>query len=186
MSMRTMQTPALYVPPESIGKFTIVKTIDERVLHMMDLRGLGFNELDRSLGKAQGYTSRLVRNERSPRVETIERLTKVLRVRAEWLLSGTGDIELATDMEADSDTYPNRARAAQIARLDGFSEQAIARVRQVTLQSGHDLRVTEWLLAIRAEHELRDGRGSPFLPEPKPAERPRRAQRPRTKRGGDR
>jgi hypothetical protein len=48
---------------------------------------MGINELDRLLGKG-GYTTRIVRNERTPRYDTAAQLADALRVPSWWLLSG--------------------------------------------------------------------------------------------------
>lgn len=53
------------------------------------------------------------------------------------------------------DRYPNRAMAIQMARRDGYDEDAIQTMAQATLQSENDLPVTEWLLAIRDEERRR-------------------------------
>lgn len=46
------------------------------------------NELDRALGKS-GYTSRIVRNERVPRADSLVELAQALRVPGQWLIQGS-------------------------------------------------------------------------------------------------
>jgi transcriptional regulator with XRE-family HTH domain len=64
-------------------------SIGQRVKEAREARGLGVNELDRKLGKAQGYTSRLERSDRAPRGDTLEILSDALGVSVAWLLSQT-------------------------------------------------------------------------------------------------
>jgi plasmid maintenance system antidote protein VapI len=53
------------------------------------------------------------------------------------------------------DRYPNRALAIQIARRDGYDEDAIRTIAFAQLQAENDIPVTEWLLAIRDEERRR-------------------------------
>lgn len=40
--------------------------ISDRIKKAMDLRAIGFNELDRKLGRSEGYTSRTLSKSRRP------------------------------------------------------------------------------------------------------------------------
>lgn len=87
------------------------------------LRGLGVNELDRVAKLAVGTTSRLEHGDRGKRGSsgaTVAKLASVLKVRVEWLLSGTEPMEAPS-----TDEVPNRAAAAALAREAGVLQEAI-------------------------------------------------------------
>lgn len=146
-----------------------VPTVGERVKEAREARGLGNNELDRLIGCEVGYSSRLESTDRQPRSDTLLLLAKVLRVRMEWLADGTLPRDLPPrETTTDPDErYPNRGEAEKIARIDGYSEDAIAEVKNVRLKSESDLPITEWLIAIRDAHH-RLARFAPAIPEREP------------------
>ncbi|XXX73903.1 hypothetical protein WMF30_40280 [Sorangium sp. So ce134] len=59
----------------------------DKVRCILFIRNMGINELDRLLGKG-GYTTRIVRNERTPRYDTAAQLADALRVPSWWLFAG--------------------------------------------------------------------------------------------------
>lgn len=68
--------------------------VARRIHQAMRARGLGFNELDRMLGKSEGYSSRLVSEQRTPRADTLRTISEKLNVSVLWLLSAEGPMEL--------------------------------------------------------------------------------------------
>lgn len=62
------------------------------------------------------------------------------------------DEDAASPQSVSRDRYPHRAIAVRIARIDGLSEEAIARAEEFTLEGETaDLGVCEWLDVIRTE-----------------------------------
>lgn len=81
------------VSSDTMATKEMQETVGQRVERAMEVRGLGHNEMDRSLGMSEGYTSRLCSTPRSPRASTLSRLADVLRVRLDWLISGVGPMD---------------------------------------------------------------------------------------------
>jgi transcriptional regulator with XRE-family HTH domain len=125
--------------------FDIIWTVEDLAsrLRLARLqRGLGVNELTRKAGLGGGQVSSIENGRRSKQVaaETIRALAQALEVRYEWLATGHGVMESGADsrlVELD-DRYHSRPRAAQAARLLGYSEEAIARVLAWKLDSEVD------------------------------------------------
>ncbi len=99
----------------------------------MKIRGLGCNELDRHLGRSEGYTSRLISENRTPRADTLRAIALALQVTPAWLLAdddagassegGPEETHHARDVQASTSgrTFPSRA----VARYPNL-ERAIA------------------------------------------------------------
>lgn len=107
-------------------------TFGARVRHAMEVRGVGFNELDRLLEKSQGYTSKLVKRDGQPRAGVVAALVKALDVRPEFLLHGEEPMEPGTTrifipdhLEEDEDTRNTIRYAIETEKL---SEEAVNRV----------------------------------------------------------
>lgn len=131
-------------------------TVGERVLEAMKARGLGFNELDRALGKSQGYTSRLTRSDRNPRSDTVQALAEALGVAYVWLLEGRGDMVLGEPEGAadEAERYPNRNVAARLARTMGVAERAIESVMRDRLDFPGDPEVKWWVTTMQHREAL--------------------------------
>lgn len=61
-----------------------IVTLGDKIRCALYLRRMGYNELDRAMGREQGYTSRLIRGLRRPQPEAIAEVAKALRVREEF------------------------------------------------------------------------------------------------------
>jgi transcriptional regulator with XRE-family HTH domain len=73
-----MRRPAEVEPPNELD------TIGKRVRFLMHIRGTSLSELDQLLGKGRGYASRLVTDEREPRMETLGAIAKAMRAPVSW------------------------------------------------------------------------------------------------------
>jgi transcriptional regulator with XRE-family HTH domain len=157
-----------------------MRTVAERVHYARVARGLGVNELDRALGKQQGYTSTLEKTpKRTPRIETLELLRKALDVPFDWLAYGKGPSGLeglpveepaARVTPPADDRHPNREVA--LATLQGLVAPAIeTAMRTVRLSRDDDPTVDEWIemtMAMqrrrdRAQAELAAGKAAPVV-----------------------
>jgi hypothetical protein len=84
------------VSPDAIQHHRGMRTLGERLLYAIQLRDIGFNELDRAIGQGSGYTSRLVRDlKERPDVFLINKIARELHVDFEWLVSGRGPVPVA-------------------------------------------------------------------------------------------
>jgi hypothetical protein len=147
--------------------FLDVSTFTERVIEAMKAREMGFNELDRAMGKTTaGYTSALLAEEREPRRENLVAMARALGVRLEWLMSGEGVRDDPTPRPRESapmprpraevvreldERYPNFAAAATFASRSGTPAAVIERVRRRVHESEADLQPKQWLSLIEAE-----------------------------------
>jgi transcriptional regulator with XRE-family HTH domain len=69
------------------------KALGDRIRTAREKAGLGMNELDRAIGQGSGYTSPLEKGEKaSPDYRIIADIAKILTVRLEWILTGTGRV----------------------------------------------------------------------------------------------
>lgn len=92
------------------------ESVGARVGRAMAARGMGYNELDRALGYSEGYSSRLVRTDRSPRASTLAALAEALRVNLTWLATGQGP------MDDGSAPLPPSSRAKVLKDMPGWAE----------------------------------------------------------------
>lgn len=131
-------------------------TIGERIKQAAELRALSLNRLDELAGTAQGYASRITRGDRGQRIDPriAEAIARVLDVRLEWLLRGTGPIEPErATLEAPADVYPERARAIAVARALGVAEEAIARVAGLSPSGGQTRLAKDWMRLMLSQDE---------------------------------
>ena len=77
-------------------------TLAARVQHARELRGLSREELSLLAKLAKAHVSLIERGERTRlAAETLHSLARSLKVRATWLLSGTGPMELSAEEAAE-------------------------------------------------------------------------------------
>lgn len=110
-------------------------TFGARVRYAMDVRNVGFNELDRRLEKSQGYTSKLLKREGQPRSGVVAAMARALNVRLEYLLygedpmdpvdPGPGRVVVPEHLEDDEDTKNTVRYAIETEKL---SQEAVNRV----------------------------------------------------------
>lgn len=154
-----------------------VRTVGARVRAARELRGLGYNELDRAIGKQPGYTSRLESSNRAPRADTLERLAAVLRVRIEYLVRGEEPMERPAErwIEAES-RYPNLAAAiARKLAAGKISEATADAARTWALHAPADLDEDLWGMNLdQLEHRLRTARALPQDDDAPPAAKRKR------------
>lgn len=93
-------------------------------------RGAGFNELDRLMGKAIGFTSQVIGRTSSPRLDSVILLAKTLRVRLEWLATDQGPMELGVAPEG-AETYGQLGgwtdAAAQVKGVPVYAVAAVSK-----------------------------------------------------------
>lgn len=113
--------------------------ISERIKRAMDLRGLGFNEVDRKLGYSEGYTSRTIKSGRKPRADTVRRFAEILEVSAEWLITGKGEPTAFSSAPrvTKEERYPN-LRVALDCHASKWSPAVIAAAREMRLDADED------------------------------------------------
>lgn len=131
-------------------------TLSDRVKELLSENpALTMREVDRRIGQYSGVTTRIVKGERTKlHPETMTRLANAFGVSLDWLITGRGPKRPDYIRTEYDPLYPNRAKAIEIAREDGFSEKAIQRVKAAKLKEGvSDLRVTNWLIYIKEEDE---------------------------------
>ena len=130
-------------------------TFADRVKTAMAAKGIGYNGLDRALGKSQGYTSNLIRRGSHPRADTLAKLADVLGVPVAYLVSDTPTPDsplripppARTAVDYD-DIYPTRAKVVAMAYAEGVPEGAIAALRLERHAEG-DLSMDEWIERLR-------------------------------------
>ena len=105
-------------------------------------------------GLARQHVVKLIERNVEDGVEvgTLRKLAAAAGVSSAWLIEGVGAPD---DTPPASDRYPNRAAAAQMARLAGLSEDAIAEVLSRQLQSDNDLPPLVWFDAMRQVDSMR-------------------------------
>lgn len=130
-------------------------TFVDRLLSAMAAKGMGHNAMDRALGKAQGYTSNLIRRGSHPRADTLAKIADVLGVDVAYLVSGTAHSAspsrarpYSRDIVEYDDIYPNRAKVVAMALAEGVPEGAIAALL-LERHAGGDLSMDEWIKNLR-------------------------------------
>jgi hypothetical protein len=159
----------------------LVAAIEQKVVpdHRGKPKPIGYNALGKAIGKEQsGYISTLIKERRTPVVETIRELAKALDVRFEWLADGTGEMkapgssaqapeagvvgvsEPSRTIRSYDPRYPNFDLGAEIVRRERddkdaqLAEAAIDRVSKRLHDYGGDAMPTRWAQLIVAELDI--------------------------------
>lgn len=110
----------------------------------MKARGLGFNELDRLLGRSEGYTSRMVSEDRMPRADTLRAIAHALTVSPAWLLDGTEPMNAMRDgvrhESAEGASRRSRPRYPNLERSIAYWESQ-HRWSSATLTAARDMQL---------------------------------------------
>lgn len=125
--------------------------IGDRIRIAREFRGISMNELGKRSGLGKSVISRLEAGQQGPTgpgMTTIERIAGALDVRAGWLFTEEGGMELVTD------PVPRRALATAIAREAGWLDGAIQAVLALNVPNAEDRTTVWWIDAIRARDAL--------------------------------
>lgn len=114
-----------------------MNTLGSRVRFAREKLGLGSNELDRRIGKPQGYTSRIESGQRPhPRPENVQALAAALEVTIEWLVTGKSSAP-------EGPLPPNLAPIAATLRAHLYPDWLI-RQAAVFFEAHEDLSPEQW------------------------------------------
>jgi transcriptional regulator with XRE-family HTH domain len=111
--------------------------------------------LEQEASLPTGYLSMLERGKRGVKqgvgAEILRRLADTLDVRVEWLLLGTGTMQLEP---GEDDPLPNRTTALRLAREGGVPEEVLHIVEGLGIERAQERSAWWWIEEIQMQHAM--------------------------------